>query len=308
MTKEKIKVLYIGGLNRSGSTLITKYLNEFEGFFSVNEVVFIGIHGLHDDFLLGNGERFSQNKVWQEIIIRAFGTAPKWKELSFFENNIHKNLGLPARYLTQSQKDNSQTDQYRKNLVKLYRAIADVTQCTVIVDSSKSPDYAYMLSTIDDIDLYLLHLTRDFRGIYFSQKKRVQRSDVLPDDSSSRNMRQTKLWKFLIRSYLVSIKFFLLQKRNIKYTRLRYEDFCQSPEIFARKMLDFLRCDISLLLTEDQHKITLREENIGIWGNPMRMGKEIIISQDKEWRDKLPAGRKRLLSYLLYPLFKIYDY
>lgn len=308
MVDQKVKVLYIGSLNRSGSTLVTKYLNEIEGFFSVNEIVFIGLHGLRNDFVLGNGEKFSENTIWQKILKKAYGTTPHWQELAFFENNIHKDLGLPGSYLTSPPEDNDKVTHYQENIAKLYQAIVDVTQCKVIVDSSKSPDYAYLLATIDLIDLRILHLTRDFRGVYFSHTKKVQRKDVATDSTNQVYMRKSSLREFLTTSYLVSIKFFLLQRKNIKYLRLRYEDFCRLPEAFTQKVLAFVDTPSALPAAESQHQIRLKEDNLGIWGNPMRMENEIRIRQDQQWKDKLPTGKKAIMSFFLAPLAKLYGY
>lgn len=306
--KKRIKVLYVGGLNRSGSTLLTKCYNEIEGFFSVNEIVFIGLHGLHNDFILGNGQRFSENALWQEIFTRAFGQIPDWKELSFFENGLHKAMRLPANYVLSLKKDEEKLAKYREKIAKLYRAITEVTQCSVIVDSSKSPDYAYLLSQIDDIDLYLLHLTRDFRGIYHSHQKKVQRKDLDVSGTKYSQMQRSSLAKFLTSAYLTSIKFFLLKHKNVKYQHLRYEDFCADPPAFLQKTLDFVGIDAPSLVMDEQRHIMLKEDNLGIWGNPMRMEKDIRISTDQQWRKRLPLQSKVTITSLLYPLLKLYGY
>ena len=308
MTEQKIKVLYIGSLNRSGSTLVTKYFNEFRGFFSVNEVVFIGLHGLHNDFVLGSGERFSQNTVWQDIIKEAFGSAPDWRELSFFKNQLNKDLGLPTAYIRPKPEDTTRLTHYRENITKLYRAIAKVTKCSVIVDSSKSPDYAYLLSTVECIDMHLLHLTRDFRGVYFSHTKKIQRKDITADGTSQIYMRKSSLWRFIVTSYSVSLKLSSFRKKNAKYLRVKYEDFCLSPVAFSKLVLSFLRLEVDLPSIENQHQVRLKNDDLGIWGNPMRMDTEIKISQDQQWQDKLPTGKKLLLSFLLFPLNKLYGY
>jgi hypothetical protein len=307
MPDKRVKVLYIGSLNRSGSTLLTKYLNEFEGFFSVNEIAFIGLHGIHNDFALGNGEKFSKNAIWQSIIKKAFGASIDWQELSFFERNIHKDLGLPIGYVIPQSQDTARLNRYRENIAKLYQAIADVTQCSVIVDSSKSPDYAYLLATVENIDVYLLHLIRDFRGVFYSHQKRVKRQDLGSNNDTFAYMQGARTERFVWYTYIASLKFYLL-KRKMKYLRMKYEDFCSNPVVTAREIITFLEENQNLPKIAEDGEISLKKDNLGIWGNPMRMKNKIQIHTDHQWKNKLPLGKRKLIRFLLYPLFKLYNY
>ena len=56
------KLLFIGGLGRSGSTLIEKLLNEFNDAFAIGESVHLWERGLRDNELCGCGEAFAATR------------------------------------------------------------------------------------------------------------------------------------------------------------------------------------------------------------------------------------------------------
>ena len=67
-----IKVLFIGGAGRSGSTLLDRLLGQTPGLVSVGEVTNIWKVGFTDDFPCGCGELFSGCPFWREVIAAAF--------------------------------------------------------------------------------------------------------------------------------------------------------------------------------------------------------------------------------------------
>ena len=81
-------------------------------------------------------------------------------------------LAYPKFRSAQQQKN---IEAYRRILTKLYCAIQSVSGSQVIVDSSKGPRYAMLLNEIPEIDLRVVHLVRDSRGVVYSwQKKHVK--------------------------------------------------------------------------------------------------------------------------------------
>lgn len=53
MMNEKIKVLYLAGWSRSGSTILSNILGEINGFFSTGEITYIWQRGLIINKLCG---------------------------------------------------------------------------------------------------------------------------------------------------------------------------------------------------------------------------------------------------------------
>jgi hypothetical protein len=64
MLSDRVKVLYIAGSGRSGSTILDNTLGQIDGFFSVGELRYIWERGLIEDRLCGCGERVHQCPFW----------------------------------------------------------------------------------------------------------------------------------------------------------------------------------------------------------------------------------------------------
>src|SRR5260370_35400792 len=73
------------------------------------------------------------------------------------------------------------TQEYRHNAVELFESIHEVTGCRVIVDSSKSPARALTLAASDQIELYIVNLFRDPRGVAYSWEKDVAADPVFSE-------------------------------------------------------------------------------------------------------------------------------
>ena len=68
-----LRVIYLGGLGRSGSTLVERLLAELPGVCSVGEVVHLWQRGVVEDERCGCGEPFGGCGFWREVGQAAFG-------------------------------------------------------------------------------------------------------------------------------------------------------------------------------------------------------------------------------------------
>jgi hypothetical protein len=63
-----IRILYIAGAGRSGSTLLANILGQVEGFFTAGELISIWERGLIQDRFCGCGVPFHDCEVWTGIL------------------------------------------------------------------------------------------------------------------------------------------------------------------------------------------------------------------------------------------------
>ena len=77
MATTGVPVLFIGGLGRSGSTLVDRVLGQTPGVCSVGELVFLWERGLLANERCGCGEPFDGCPFWKEVGVRAFGDAAR---------------------------------------------------------------------------------------------------------------------------------------------------------------------------------------------------------------------------------------
>ena len=100
-TADGVTVLYIGGLGRSGSTLLDLMLGQVPGLCAVGELSYLWARS--DDDLCGCGERFAACAFWKQVGQEAFGG---WEQVdrseiaklrSIVDRNRRISSPLPAR-------------------------------------------------------------------------------------------------------------------------------------------------------------------------------------------------------------------
>ena len=307
----KVKVLYVAGWGRSGSTVLGRIFGQMEGFSSVGELRYIWDRGINENRLCGCGAPFAECRVWQRRVSRAFkgGLRPKAGELAYLRDR-----GLRTRHLLLKANERglrartARMGEYTGALEKLYKAVEETSQSRVIVDTSKFPSYGYMLQAVPGIELYVLHLVRDPRAVAFSwASRRKPKLDCKEGPSKSMTPHS------LVESSLVWDEWNFVIENTWghdpgRYMRLRYEDFVESPRDAVQGILRFLG--------EAQTELPFvgeREVPMGVShtfsGNPDRFRSgSVIIESDEVWKRDMSVARQALVTALTLPGLARYGY
>ena len=89
-----------------------------------------------------------------------------------------------------------------------------------------------------------------------------------------------------------------------RYLRVRYEALAASPEHAMRTISRF--AGLEQLASAERVNLGLHHS---IGGNPMRYEQgEIRVKPDTEWRTAMPAGDRRLITAMTWPLLLKYAY
>ncbi len=305
---KKIKVINITGWGRNGSTILGKILGEIQEFFFCGEIRNIWHKVLVENRLCGCGVPFKECDLWKSVFNKAFGgfdnlNAKQIRELS---KHYDRSKSLPLIFFPAGRKSiNSHLKSYIENQEKLFDALKDITGSRVIIDSSKSPFYGYLLTQVKNIDLYFIHLIRDPRGIAFSRQKKL----VQPDNTQETFMQtysslsSSLLWN--IRN-LVSEK--LCKELKNKSMTLHYSDFVKDPKGTVKNILELIDEHPSKLPFTSDDEVTLGT-NHSVWGNPVRFQNGTVkIKSDEEWREKLNKKDKLISTLITLPFLIKYGY
>ncbi len=298
-------VVFIAGLGRSGSTLLDRLLGQLPGWWSLGEVLHVWQRGLIDDELCGCGERFSACSVWQAIGKEAFGG---WHEVDVeavlrLKQSVERDRFV-LLLLNSHLRDDFATrlDHYNGILTLLFNAAAKVTGATTIVDSGKHASASLVLRMNRDIDLRLVHLVRDSRGVAFSMGKVVPRLA----NAGQTNMHRSSSIEASIR-YVAYNSLLTAVYRSKRYC-LRYEDLVAVPDRSIAGLCSWAsrgRC------VHDGHvdqPIDFKTSH-GFSGNPQRMRSgPIKLNVDDEWRQSMSAREKLLVTALTSPSLLQYGY
>jgi len=308
MHESKIKVLYITGWGRSGSTLLDNILGQIEGFFCVGELRFIWERNFIENRLCGCGVRFLDCEVWRQVLDTAFG--------SIEHINVHEMVSLCQKARTRHlplllipqgrQLAGTYLRKYLNNVEKLYRAIHSCTNSRVIIDSSKFPSYGCLLGMIPAIDLHVVHLIRDARAVAYSW---WQRRKVEPDRAKHPYMerhhpiKSSLLWN----SWNATAEIFW-RHTPVHYMALRYEDFIDKPRESTEQILSLVgEHDLQLPFVNE------REVKLGfnhtVSGNPNRFRTGTVrLRRDEEWMSRMTLSNRVLVTLLTWPLLMKYKY
>lgn len=304
---QKIKILNISGWGRSGSTILGSVLGSCKGFFFGGEIRNIWKQSLLHNRLCGCGVPLKECSFWEKVFDKAFGGIDnvnadeiiKKLELSYYSRFAPVKL-LPGG------------EQYFKSkalsvpeMEKLFIGIHEISNSRVIVDTTKSPVYGYLLSLMDNLDVYVIHLVRDPRGIAYSRKKKMLQPDKEQEIYIERFNSFDSSIKWDVRNIFSE---FLWEKNRNKYLMIRYEDFIAKPKEIISEILNFIsESDASMPFTSD-NEVEL-SVNHSVWGNPSRFKKgKIELKPDNEWKTKLTGFDRFISTACTFPLLSRYGY
>ena len=307
MTKEKIKVLNIIGWGRSGSTVLGNVLGHCEGFFFGGELRNIWKLSLLKNRLCGCGVPLKECSFWNSVLKKSFGEVRNL-DVSLIVKQLEKTTKSRAVALKFSPCGGKYFSSFKYSLDairKLYSGIQAETYCRVIVDATKAPLYSYFLSLVDELDVYVIHLIRDPRGIAYSRKKKI----VQPDKESTiyleqfNPMNNSLLWN--VRNLISE---YLWKKYENKYLMVRYEDFALEPERTVSNILNFIGESNAKTPFVSDRTVRLGH-NHSVWGNPSRFKTgDVELKLDDEWRNKLGFLDKTVSTICTLPLLVKYGY
>ena len=193
--------------------------------------------------------------------------------------------------------------EYLRRNRALYEAVRRVGGKPMVVESSLSPRRAYVLATTPGIELYLVHLVRDGRGVIWSHQnpaKRAVRKSFRPAPA----WQTTRYWVSanLQSAYVYSR---LPPERRL---RLRYEDFATDPDAALGRLGRFVGEDLSGLLTPERAIRQPAPVRHTPGGNRVRLMREVQVRRDFGWMEHLPAKDRALFWLCAGWLARSYGY
>ena len=313
MTGGRVRVLYVGGMGRSGSTLIERVIGQLPGACPVGELVHLWERGIAEGERCGCGLPFRHCPFWQQVGKVAFGG---WDQVDVgrvaaLRARVDRNRFIPSLAGRRVHpRLRTVLDEYTAYYARLYAAITEVTGCDLIIDSSKHPSLAHCLRWRTDIDLCVLHLVRDSRAVAYSWSRQVRRPDAErrelhdevfpgrgrgPVERAERRLPPAESAR--LSHHADALRGLHLRSRKRAMHRLA--DFARLPAQTAYPFLgaDGASCWARL---DGTHSVS---------GNPMRFTTgQVPISRDERWRTAMPRAQRHAVTVLTFPLLAGYGY
>jgi len=223
----KTKVIYITGQAYSGSTFLCALLGVHSDMEPVSELSKWTIETLRKpDRLCACGRKVRECDFWSEV-------KTQWSN-----NNepdlIQKYVGLQDRFehissvwvnnLAGIPRPAASFNEYQELTTALFRAVANVSRRSIIIDSSKLPARAIALSKMGDLDVSCIHLVRG--GLHYLASS-LKREKIKPK-TSFYQLYNCFRWE-LSWSITNLSSAYALRKSNAKGLTVRYEDLISQP-------------------------------------------------------------------------------
>lgn len=302
----QVKVVYIGGAGRSGSTLLERQLSESSDCVCAGELRWIWDRGVRRNQLCSCGCAFRECRQWNQVFAEAFGgmSESHADQMHARQRTLERFRYIPALTFRslRGKAFQARLDAHGVELSKLYAAIARVTGRDVVVDNSKGATYAYLLAALPEIELRLLHLVRDSRAVAFSWSRKRLRPEVhdrveyMPIFSAKR---ACFIW------LRANVLMDLLRSRLDSATLLRYEDYVGDEEALVRSCAHL---GISPPPTGADAAETVPQWHT-VSGNPIRFDRQrSTVTADDEWREQMGMRALRTVTLLTAPSLRRYGY
>lgn len=306
---DDVAVGFIGGTGRSGSTLLSRVLNEVPGICSVGELCWIWSYGVQNNRLCACGQEFHSCPFWTGVGERAFGG---WSDFDVdraitLRRKLMATTQIPVLWTGGRGAVADQLVEYRALMAALYRAIGEESGADIVLDNSKQTSAALIARDAPGIRLSVLQLVRRSHGVAYSWTKNVQRTDT---ESGGRAMRRRPPARTALRWVADNALFETMGRVGTDHLLIRYEDLIDNPRAVVERVLEHLGMPVTVgmldFVTEDS--VTLGSDH-SVWGNPMRLrtGTE-RLRQDDGWRTGLSARDRRLVTALSSPGLLRYGY
>jgi hypothetical protein len=307
------RVLYIGGMGRSGSTLLERLLGQLPGVCSVGEAVYVWKRGVVEGNRCGCGEPFRLCPFWNEVADVAFGgwdnvDVARVVELAAAVDRTRFIPLLLAPALRPAL--HRRLEQYVAYYATLYSAIGVVSGREVIVDSSKNASFAFCLRWCPGLDLRVIHIVRDSRAVAYSWTRKVIRPEAPTPRYLATHAPASAAWRWNYQNGA----FQLLAGIGTPTLRVRYEDLVAAPAATIARLAAFAGLsantnELDFIDGEGSSQSADLDVAHTASGNPMRFAAgRIPIRVDDEWRTAMSGVQRRTVAALTLPLLTHYGY
>jgi hypothetical protein len=192
--------------------------------------------------------------------------------------------------MLRSRFEGSDVNAYRQTIGRLYDAIRQVSGSRIIVDSTKRASYAYVLRDVPGIDLRVVHLVRDSRGVAYSNAKAQV---ILPEfahdpNALSVSMPVQPLWRTAIDWQVKNLLFYPLTQGS-KRRRVKYENLIAHPSEELNAILEYAGAEPHENGSWDKatHSFDSLPHHT-LSGNPVRFRRgRVRLELDDEWKGLL---------------------
>jgi hypothetical protein len=302
--KNIIKIVYIAGYGRSGSTILETLISQNDNIVSSGALVNI-FSWFNKNEKCACSKRVQDCDFWSKIISCDLKAVTRKCE------NVRKKIeslsGFPGLMFGIHRKN--YTGVYSECMEELYRNIALTSKKNVIVDSSKSCRWCtgrpLAIQKYTNIQVKVVFITRDVRGVAWStikgagskERRRFINNKYFQCIKSSISWSLTNL--------LVTIMKKKIAKEN--FLQVKYEDLVRNPSAQLKRIEELVDEDMDGVIEKVRLKGSLTTGHI-LGGNRLRFNKKQEFRPDLAWKNEMPFRFRVLSEIISFPVRKLLGY
>lgn len=289
------KLAFIMAASHSGSTLLAMLLGSHPQATTIGDTAGTS-NRKNPDYRCSCGYKAQACPFWQRVIdqmarrginvdVTDFGTRFEYPESRFINRALHAEHRGPVLEIIRdsvlwlSVEWRRQFRTIAERNVALVETVTKVTNSQILMDSSKLPHRLKFLLRIPELEVKVIHLVRDGRGVAHTY---IQDNGWSVEKSAIE-------WR---RGILAAEKLLARLDRD-KWIQVRYEDLCSDPQGELEKLCVFLDLDPS------QVNMDFRSAGLHVFGNKMRLSSEQVIRLDNKWRTELTDSQVSTIEHLV---------
>ncbi|WP_395327335.1 sulfotransferase [Novosphingobium sp. BL-8H] len=324
----KLRVIYLAGYGRSGSTLLDIALGMRPDVFGAGELTALARHAWKNGEYCACGVTVHSCPFWGAVMARADGEADEaaasdvdaahdaqavLDNLADLQRRV-ESLAAWRRVLGRFLPDT--LNHYHGANRGLFLAVTaeggrgggnGTERAVYVLDSSKLPGRALALSSMPGIDLRVIHLVRDPRAVAWSMS-RPHRKQI--EAGVQRELRPKPAFYVALRWSMVNLVCEWLCRRvgPGRTIRVRYEDFVADPPAVLEAIRTQCAPDLPGLADDGAPPPEVLRPGHQVAGSRHRMQEHLVIREDHMWERQMPDWARRLVSWITGPLLRRYGY
>ncbi len=284
------KVIYLMGAGRSGTTALATFLGNSQYIFNAGE-----LHQLNEHLIAGKncscGKSLSECEFWLAAVIKNnYSNDGDISDIESRDCDIERHGSIFKHIFNRYPRQ--ELENYLRRQESLFTALTKVSGKPYIVDSSKYIGRAVALRKSSHINLKIIYVVRDVRGVILSFGKNVQTS----------RSPLSAIFYYTVINMVGELVYRMLPKQMVM--KVCYEHFIEQPHAVLDEISNFLALD----LTEVKERISTNSDfAVGhiIGGNRLKNDGAIKFRQDLEWRKKFTKLKSVTYYLLTLPLMLI---
>jgi hypothetical protein len=307
MTNERtVPFIFIAALSYSGSTLLSFVLSTHPQIATIGEMTGVITSEDMDEYCCSCGNRISACSFWRAVAANMAGKGFEF-EVAHFDTRYELGAHPWIRRLRTGSLRNSQLEAVRGSVLRLWpghddqlrrigarnqalvESVLEVTGKTVFLDASKHHMQIRYHLKYTALDLKVIHMVRDGRGVVNSALKY---NTKLPTRTAAQR------WV----SGNMNIERQLRSLPEDRFLRIRYEDLCRETPQTLERLHRFCGVEPGLFVKD------FRSLPHHIVGNKMRLSDSSEIKLDERWKATLTAHQLREISEIAETLQGVYGY